>query len=251
MTKCQILEDRVRSLPKPFAAITAYDYPMGKLADDAGIEVLLVGDSLGMVVAGMEDTTQVTLEQMLYHTEMVARAVDQSILVADFPINTYRSPEEAVKNGKRLIEAGADATKLEGGFGQVEQIEALVAEDIPVIGHLGMLPQRVREEGGYKKKGKTEAEADQLLEAALRLQEAGIAMLVLESVKAEIATKITKKLTVPTIGIGSGSNCSAQIRVLHDVIGAYPWFVPPFAKQYTDVADQVTQALKQYRNELK
>lgn len=251
MSNCHNLNERISQLSVPFASVTAYDYPMAKLAEEAGIEVILVGDSLGMVVAGMEDTTEVTLDQMIYHCEMVARAVESSIVIADFPIDTYSTPKQAVENGKRLIGTGADATKLEGGFGQVPQIEALVDADIPVVGHLGMLPQRVREEGGYKKKGKTKEEADQLLAAAVQLEKSGVCMLVLESVLADIATQITEQLSIPTIGIGSGTDCSAQIRVLHDVIGAYPWFVPPFAKQYTDVAGQVKQALQEYRKELK
>lgn len=242
---------RVNDLSLPISSITAYDYPMGRLADEAGIDVILVGDSLGMMVAGMEDTTGVTLDQMIYHTEIVGRAVKSAILIADLPIDTYRTPTESVENGKRLIDAGADAVKIEGGLRQIEKIEAMIDEDIPMVGHLGMLPQRVREEGGYKKKGKTDEESRSLLEAAHALSDAGVSMIVLESMKADIATLITEEISALTIGIGSGDQCSGQIRVLHDVIGAYPWFVPPFAKVYTDVAGQVTDALKQYRKELK
>ncbi len=244
------VDNRVGKMVLPISSITAYDYPMGRLADEAGIDVILVGDSLGMVVAGMEDTTGVTLDQMVYHTQMVRRAVKRAVLVADLPINTYRSPGEAVESGLRLIAAGADAVKLEGGAQQLEKIQMMLTCDIPMVGHLGMLPQRIREEGGYKKKGKNKIEADELLKAALALSETGVAMIVLESVDEEIAATITSKIKVPTLGIGSGRNCSGQIRVLHDVIGAYPWFVPPFAKTYTHVAEQVKAALNQYRKEL-
>jgi 3-methyl-2-oxobutanoate hydroxymethyltransferase len=242
--------NRVGQMVRPISALTAYDYPMGRLVDEAGIEVILVGDSLGMVVGGLADTTGVTLEQMVYHTQIVRRAVKGAVLVADLPINTYRDAVEAVESAQRLMDAGADAVKLEGG-GQMEKIAAMLERDIPTVGHLGMLPQKIREEGGYKKKGKNEKEAGELLAAARALSEAGVAMIVLESVAEEIATTITQVIKVPTLGIGSGRNCSGQIRVLHDVIGAYPWFVPPFAKTYTNVADQVREALQQYRRELK
>ncbi len=237
-------------LRRPVSAITAYDYPSARLAEEAGFQVLLVGDSLGMVVAGNPDTTSVTLEHIKYHTSMVARAAKKALVVADFPINTYRDPEEAVESARQLIDAGAGAVKLEGGFGQVEKIRAICSEDICVMGHLGMLPQRVREEGGYKKKGKTDQEADRLVEAALALESAGVFAIVLESVVAPVAKRITKELSVPTIGIGAGAGCDGQIRVLHDVIGAYPWFVPPFATVYGNVATEIKEALAGYKQEI-
>lgn len=242
---------RIDAFPKPFASLTAYDYPSARLVDEAGIDLILVGDSLGMVVAGMEDTTGVTLDQMVYHTQMVRRGVERGVIVADLPINTYRTPDEAVSNGLILLDAGADAVKLEGGIRQCAKIGAMVASDIPVIGHLGMLPQRVREEGGYRKKGRTEAEARDLEEAAHRICQSGVLAIVLESVIDSTATRITESIEVPTIGIGSGYNCTAQIRVLHDVIGSYPWFVPPFAKTYVNVADQIADGLARYREELR
>ena len=245
------LTRKIESLTTPISAVTAYDYPMGRLADEAGIQVILVGDSLGMMVGGMADTTGVTLDQMIYHTEIVRRGVKDAILISDLPINTYRTPEESVENGLRLIEKGADAIKLEGGLGQVDKIDAMLASDIPVIGHLGMLPQRVREEGGYRKKGKTEKEAEVLIESAVALEESGVHMIVLESIKADTAKSVTESVRIPTIGIGSGTDCTGQIRVIHDIIGGYPWFVPPFAKVYTNVAEQISDALKQYKKELK
>lgn len=238
-------------LDTPVTAITAYDYPSARLCDEAGIGLILVGDSLGMVVAGCEDTTSVTLEQIAYHTTMVRRGVTRAVLVADLPINTYDSPEQAVKSSQVLADAGADAVKLEGGMRQLEKIRAIVAEGIPVCGHLGMLPQRVREEGGYKKKGKTDVEASALKEAAVGLEEAGVFAIVLESVVPDVATEITRSSKIPTIGIGAGSDCDGEIRVLHDVIGGYPWFVPPFAKVYGNVAEVTENAIKKYTEEVR
>ena len=237
-------------LSRPISAITAYDYPSARFCDEAGIQLILVGDSLGMVVAGNEDTTSVTLEQIIYHTEMVRRGVTRAVILSDLPINTYRDPAEALKNGLRLIKAGADAVKLEGGLGQIEKVKALTSEGIPLCAHVGMLPQRVIEEGGYKKKGKTDAEARSLIEASLALEEAGAFAIVLESVVGEVAAEITRRLEIPTIGIGSGTSCDGQIRVLHDVTGGFPWFVPPFAKVHGNVAEVTRNSLLAYIKEI-
>ena len=237
-------------LQPPVSAITAYDYPSARICDEAGVQLILVGDSLGMVVAGNEDTTSVTLDQMIYHTEMVRRGVKRALVVADLPIHTYRNPEETVENSRKLVMAGADAVKLEGGVSQIEKIQALTAANIPVCAHIGMLPQSVREEGGYKKKGKSEPEAAELIAAALSLEEAGAFAIVLESVVSQVATEITRKLHIPTIGIGSGADCSGQIRVLHDVTGGFPWFVPPFAKVHGNVAEVTRNALASYLEEI-
>jgi len=238
-------------LGAPVSAITAYDYPTARLADEAGIQLILVGDSLGMVVAGLPDTTGVTLAQMAYHTEMVSRAVKSAVVVADLPYRTYNTPGETVRNARSLIDAGADAVKLEGGLDQIEKVEALSAAGIPLMGHLGMLPQRVREEGGYKKKGRSREEADEIVEAARALERAGAFALVLESVMPTVAERVTAAVGIPTIGIGSGENCSGQIRVFHDVVGAYPWFVPPFAKTYANVAGEMRKGLEAYARELR
>lgn len=224
-------------LKPPISAITAYDYPSARLCDEAGAQLILVGDSLGMVVAGNEDTTSVTLDHMVYHTEMVRRGVKNAVLVSDLPIHTYETPGQTVASSRHLVAAGADAVKLEGGFRQIQKIEALTEAGIPVCGHLGMLPQRVREEGGYKKKGKTDSEADQIVGAASALQKAGVFAIILESVVSSVAERVTKEIDVPTIGIGAGTSCDGEIRVLHDVTGGYPWFVPPFAKVYGNVAE--------------
>lgn len=224
------------------SALTAYDYPTARLLDEAGIDVILVGDSLGMVVLGFEDTTEVTLDVMVHHTRAAARGVKRALLVADMPIHTYHTAEQALATARELIAAGATAVKLEGGQSHVAQIEAVVAAGIPLMGHIGMLPQRVREEGGYKLKGRTEAEAEMLLRDARAVQAAGAFAVVLEIVARETTRRITEALEIPTIGIGSGDDCDGQILVTHDLIGLFPWFVPKFVKQEADVASEIRKA---------
>lgn len=238
-------------LTLPISAITAYDYPSARLCDEAGVQLILVGDSLGMVIAGNPDTTTVTLDHMVYHTGMVRRGVENAIVVSDLSINTYRTPDEALTSAKRLMEAGADAVKLEGGLGQIEKVKTLTAAGIAVCAHIGMLPQRVVEEGGYRKKGKRKEDADLLVEAAIALEKAGAFAIVLESMVAEVATRVTEALEIPTIGIGAGNDCDGQIRVLHDVIGGYPWFVPPFAKVYGNTAEITRDAVASYVKDIK
>lgn len=230
------------------ATLTAYDYPTARLIDEAGIDLILVGDSLGMVFAGLPDTTGVTMDHMLYHTTVVARAVTRAALVADLPYRSYDSPAEAVRHGRALIAAGAHAVKLEGGAEQLPQLLALRDAGIPAVGHIGMLPQHVLEEGGYKKKGKTPPEAERLIDSARAVESAGVAAIVLESIVPAVATRITEVLTIPTIGIGSGDHCDGQIRVIHDVIGAFPWFVPPFARPAADIAGEIRRAVAAYRD---
>ena len=233
------------------SALTAYDYPTARLLDEAGVDLLLVGDSLGMVVLGYPDTTHVTLDQIIHHTKAVARGAQKALIVSDFPINTYQSPEQALRNAHLLVEAGAQAVKLEGGLGQVDQVKAITDDGIPVMGHLGMLPQRVKEEGGYRKKGKSDQEVEDLMEGAFALQEAGCFAIVLESVIPETSTRLTEELTIPTIGIGCGNQtCDGEIAVITDIIGSYPWFVPPFATVRADVAGEITRATKEYLNAL-
>lgn len=235
----------------PISALTAYDYPTARLLDEAGVDLLLVGDSLGMVVLGFPDTTHVTLDHMVHHTAAVARGAQNALIVSDLPVNTYPDPPTAVASARRLVEAGAEAVKLEGGLHQADKVAAIVAAGIPVIGHLGMLPQRVKEEGGYKKKGKSEEETKALLQGALALGDAGISALVLESVLPPAARHLTDQLDVPTIGIGCGrGNCDGEIAVISDVIGSYPWFVPPFATPRADVAREITRAVQGYLDAL-
>ena len=228
------------------AALTAYDYPMARLLDEAGVPVLLVGDSLGMVVLGYPDTTQVTLAEMRHHVAAVARAQVSALVIGDLSKGTYATPEEAVTSARILIEAGAEAVKLEGGLNFVPQVRALKAAGMPVMGHLGMLPQSVREEGGYKIKGKTDSERERLMAEALALQEAGAFAIVLELVEKTLAAEISTRLEIPTIGIGSGTDCDGQILVTHDLIGAFPWFRPKFAVARADIASAIRGAAEDY-----
>ena len=227
-------------------ALTAYDYPTARLLDESGIEIILVGDSLGMVVLGYEDTTEVTLDEMVHHTRAAARGVKRALLVGDLPIHTYEDPAQAIASARALMEAGAQAVKLEGGASHVAQIEAIIAEGIPVMGHIGMLPQSVREEGGYKVKGRTPTEADALLADAAAVEKAGAFAVVLEIVAAETARRITEALAIPTIGIGSGSHCDGQILVTHDLIGLFPWFTPKFVSPEARVADDIRRAAQAF-----
>ena len=244
--KADALRKRKSSGP-PIASLTAYDYPTARLLDEAGTDLLLVGDSLGMVVLGYPDTTHVTMEHMLHHTAAAARGTNTALLVADLPINSYATPEEALTNARLLIEAGGEAVKLEGGVRQADKVRAIVADGIPVLGHLGMLPQRVLEEGGYKKKGRSDREIQDLSQGALALQEAGCFGIVLESVLPEVSRELTAQLDIPTIGIGCGNHtCDGEIAVITDVLGSYPWFVPPFATQRATVAEDISTAVKGY-----
>ena len=227
-------------------ALTAYDYPTARLLDESGIEIILVGDSLGMVVLGYEDTTEVTLDEMVHHTRAAARGVKRALLIGDLPIHTYENPAQAVASSRALMEAGAQAVKLEGGANHVAQIKAIIADGIPVMGHIGMLPQSVREEGGYKVKGRTPTEADALLADAFAVEEAGAFAVVLEIVAAETARRITQALAIPTIGIGSGSHCDGQILVTHDLIGLFPWFTPKFVSPEARVADDIRRAAQAF-----
>jgi 3-methyl-2-oxobutanoate hydroxymethyltransferase len=227
-------------------ALTAYDYPTARLLDESGIDIILVGDSLGMVVLGYEDTTQVTLPEMVHHTRAAARGVKRALLVGDLPIHTYEDPAQAVSSARALTEAGAQAVKLEGGASHVPQIEAIIAGGIPVMGHIGMLPQSVREEGGYKVKGRTQAEAEALLRDAVAVEKAGVFAVVLEIVSPETARQIANALEIPTIGIGSGSHCDGQILVTHDLIGLFPWFTPKFVSPEARVADEIRRATQAF-----
>jgi len=227
-------------------ALTAYDYPTARLLDESGIDIILVGDSVGMVVLGHEDTTDVTLEEMLHHTRAAARGVKRALLVADLPIHTYATPEQALETARKLVDAGAQAVKLEGGATHTAQIEAITEAGIPFMAHIGMLPQSVREEGGYRIKGRNQSEADALLADALAVEEAGAFSVVLEIVVADIARQITGTIGIPTIGIGSGKHCDGQILVTHDLIGLFPWFTPKFVSPEARVADEIRRAARAF-----
>jgi 3-methyl-2-oxobutanoate hydroxymethyltransferase len=238
---------RARKGARPIAALTAYDYPTARLLDEAGVDVLLVGDSLGMVVLGFPDTTQVTLEHMLHHVAAVARAKPKALLVADLPIHSYDNPAQALESANRLVAAGAEAVKLEGGTRQAEKVRAITAAGIPVMGHLGMLPQRVLEEGGYRKKGKTPEQTEAIREGAQALIDAGVFAIVLESIIPEAARQLSASLAVPTIGIGSGgATCDGEVAVITDLLGSFPWFVPPFARPEAEVAEITRGAVARY-----
>jgi 3-methyl-2-oxobutanoate hydroxymethyltransferase len=238
---------KARKGGRAIACLTAYDYPMARLLDEAGADLLLVGDSLGMVVLGFPDTTHVTLGHMIHHTAAVARAKPQALVVGDLPIGTYPDAATALIHARRLVDAGAEAVKLEGGVRQADKVRAIVADGIPVLGHLGMLPQRVLEEGGYHRKGRTPEQVEALHEGARALAAAGVFGVVLESVVGEVAREITVALEIPTIGIGCGEgNCDGEIAVVTDVVGSFPWFVPPFATPLADVAGLTREAARQW-----
>lgn len=238
---------KARKGGRPIAALTAYDYPTARLLDECGVDVLLVGDSLGMVVLGFPDTTHVTLDHMLHHVAAVARAKPAALIIGDLPIHTYDTPKQALETTLKLSAAGAEAVKLEGGIRQVEKVRAIVKSGIPVIGHLGMLPQRVIEEGGYRKKGRTPEQVDEIREGAEALIEAGVSAIVFESIIPETARLLSESLSVPTIGIGCGDHtCDGEVAVVTDLLGSYPWFVPPFAKPEADVSAITREAVAKY-----
>ncbi len=229
------------------AALTAYDYPTARLLDECGVDILLVGDSLGMVVLGFPDTTHVTLGHMLHHLAAVSRAKPHALVVGDLPIHSYDSPAQALVTAKQLVAAGAEAVKLEGGISQAEKVRAIIDAGIPVMGHLGMLPQQVLEERGYHKKGKTAEQTDAIHADAQALIEAGVFAIVLESIVPESARMLSASLAVPTIGIGCGDHtCDGEVAVITDLLGSYPWFVPPFARPETDVAAATRAAVARY-----
>jgi 3-methyl-2-oxobutanoate hydroxymethyltransferase len=235
----------------PLAVLTAYDYPTSRLLDEAGVDLILVGDSLGMVVLGLPDTTGVTMEMMLHHTAAVRRGVKRAPVIADLPFHSYDTPEQALANARRLMDAGADAVKLEGGRAFIPQVCAIIASSIPFVGHIGMLPQSVREEGGYKKKGKTPEQIEGLIADAVALDQAGATAIVLESIVQDVAAQITEKIRASTIGIGAGSGTDGQVLVTHDLIGSFPWFRPPFAKARSDVAQSISTAVHEWLAEVR
>jgi 3-methyl-2-oxobutanoate hydroxymethyltransferase len=230
------------------AALTAYDFPMAKLLDESGIPFLLVGDSLGMVVLGYPDTTHVTMAEMEHHVRAAARAKTKALLGADLPFKSYETISDAVVNAKKLIAAGAEFVKAEGGAEILPQVKAIIAAGIAFCGHLGMLPQHVLEEGGYHIKGKKDAEHQKLLDDAKALADAGAFAIVLELVTPPVAKEISEKISVPTIGIGSGPDCDGQILVTPDLIGTFPWFTPRFVKPRANGAAEIKTAVAAWKN---
>jgi 3-methyl-2-oxobutanoate hydroxymethyltransferase len=233
------------------AALTAYDYPMAKLLDECGVPLLLVGDSLGMVVLGYPNTTFVSMAEMEHHTRAAARAKSNALLGADLPFHAYETPEQAVANAQRLVTAGAECVKAEGGEDILPQVRAIIAAGIPFIGHLGMLPQHVLEEGGkYRIKGRDDAGHTKLLADAAALAEAGVFAVVLELVTPPVAKEITNRFPFATIGIGSGPSCDGQILVTPDLIGTFPWFTPKFAQPKLNAAEQIRIAIRKWQQEI-
>lgn len=235
---------------RKIAALTAYDYPMTRLLDEVGVPFLLVGDSLGMVVLGYPDTTLVTLEDMEHHVRAAARAKPKALLGADLPFASYETAVSALESSRRLINAGAEAVKAEGGLEIIEQVRAITGDGIPFMGHLGMLPQSVRKEGGYHIKGKSDHERAALIEDALALEKAGAFAIVIELVTPGVSSEITRSLSIPTIGIGSGPGCDGQILVTQDLIGSFPWFTPRFVKPRAATAAQIQSAVLEWQNDM-
>jgi 3-methyl-2-oxobutanoate hydroxymethyltransferase len=232
--------------------ITAYDFTAARMAEAAGLDAILVGDSLGMMIAGDADTLRVSLEQMVYHTGIVAKAVTKPLVMADVPFGAFEeSPAQAFRASSLLLKAGADIVKIEGGAPMVETVAFLSARAIPVCAHIGLTPQHVRQLGGFRRQGKTPDAAARLLEDALALAEAGARMVLMEAIPSDLATEITLRVPVPTIGIGAGPGTDGQVLVLHDVLGLNPDKAPSFAKRYLDGAELVQTALSLYAAEVR
>jgi 3-methyl-2-oxobutanoate hydroxymethyltransferase len=234
------------------AMLTAYDYPTARILDEAGVPIILVGDSLGMVVLGYDSTLPVTMADMIHHTKAVVRGSQRAHVVADMPFMSYQAgPEDALRNAGRLMqEAGAQSVKLEGGKTVAETVRRLVEAGIPVMGHIGLTPQSLHQFGGYKVQGKTPAAAVKLLNDAQALEEAGAYAIVLETIPAALAKLISERVSIPTIGIGAGPHCDGQVQVLHDMLGLYPDFVPKHAKQYAHLAEDARRAVQEYMAEV-
>ena len=236
---------------KKLIVVTAYDALFARIVEQAGIEAILVGDSLGVVVQGKANTLSVTMEDMLYHTKLVAGAAQRAFVIGDMPFMSYQaSQEDALRNAGRFLQAGAQAIKLEGGAAVADRVAAMTGIGIPVMGHLGMTPQSVHRFGGYKVQGRESGHALALLNDAKTLEAAGAFAIVLEAIPAELAKTITEQLTIPTIGIGAGPHCDGQVLVLYDLLGLFDEFVPKFVKPYAHLKADALQALRRYKEEV-
>ncbi|GAB4553259.1 MAG: 3-methyl-2-oxobutanoate hydroxymethyltransferase [Geothermobacteraceae bacterium] len=244
---------RMKDEGEKITVLTAYDYPFARFMDAEGIDVILVGDSVGSVVSGYDTTLPVTMDEMLYHTRAVVRGASGALVVADMPFMSYQADIiEARRNAGRLIkEGGAQAVKLEGGMNMAETIRALVDIDIPVVGHIGLTPQSIHRMGGYKVQGRQEEQAERLLADARAVEKAGACAIVLEAIPASLAGKITAELAIPTIGIGAGPDCDGQVLVIHDILGLCEKYSPKFVKQYADAATLIRGAVRDYIDEVK
>ncbi len=232
--------------------LTAYDYPTAQIVDQAGIDMILVGDSLGNVVQGVANTLPVTMDEMIYHTKMVSRAAQSSMVIGDMPFLSYQTHKaEAIRNaGRFLKEAGAEAIKLEGGSPMAETIRAIVDAGIPVVAHIGLTPQYVHMLGGFKVQGKDEAAREKILADARAVQDAGAFCVVIEAVPVSLAADIQKVLHIPSIGIGAGPGCDGQVLVIHDLLGLFERFTPKFVKRYANLREQAVQAVKEYKQDV-
>jgi len=250
MTRPKITAETLRAMKgqgQKIAALTAYDFPMTRLLDEVGVPLILVGDSLGMVVLGYPDTTQVTMAEMEHHVRAAARAKPRALLVADMPYDSYETVTSARENARRLVAAGAEAVKAEGGRSILEQARAIIAAGIPFCGHLGMLPQSVREEGGYHVKGKSEEEHRALVGDAEALVQAGAFAIVLELITPPVAKELTQRIPIPTIGIGAGPDCDGQILVTPDLLGMLPWYNLKHVKPRLNAAEQMRAVVKEWK----
>jgi 3-methyl-2-oxobutanoate hydroxymethyltransferase len=253
MNRSKITAAAIRDMKgrgEKIASLTAYDFPMAKWLDETGVPLLLVGDSLGMVVLGYPDTTHVTMADMEHHVRAAARANPRALLGADLPYRAYQTPAQGLANARRLVEAGAEVVKAEGGREITEAVAAVVQAGIPFIGHLGMLPQHIHEEGRYRIKGRQEEERAALLADARALAEAGAFAIVLELVAPSAAAEITAQVAVPTIGIGSGPDCDGQILVTHDLVGMFPWFTPKFVQPKLRATEEMKQAVRDWMDSI-
>ncbi len=241
-----------KEIGEKIAVLTAYDYPFAKLIDEAGIDILLVGDTLGIVVQGEESTLPVTMDQMIYHTQMVSRAAKRALVVGDMPFMSYQaSLEETLTNAGRFLKEGrAGAVKLEGGARVLDRVEALTRQDIPVMAHIGLTPQSLHRMGGYKVQGRNTQEAQELLSDAKALESAGAFSLVLEGIPTDLAKDITAAIDIPTIGIGAGPHCDGQVLVLHDLLGLFTRFQPKFVRRYADLATIAGEAFLRYKSDV-
>ena len=232
------------------SALTAYDFFTTKIMDEVGIHLILVGDSLGMAVLGYENTLPVTMDEMVHHTRAVARARPRALLVADMPFMTYSTVRTALENAGRFIQAGAEAVKLEGGESILDQVRALVGAGIPVLGHIGLLPQSILETGGYKIQGRTPQSAERVLRDARAIEQAGVFAMVIEGTTTVVAEQVTKSVSVPTIGIGAGPHCDGQVLVSNDMLGLFTWFTPKHVKRYANLSEEMRKAFGAYKSEV-
>lgn len=244
---------KMKERGEKITALTAYDYSFARILDQAGIDILLVGDSLGSVIQGRENTLSVTMEDMIYHTKAVARGSQRALLVADMPFLSFQvSAEEAKRNAGRFVqEAGAEAVKLEGGIRILQTVEALIQMGIPVMGHVGLTPQSIHQFGGYRVQGKEKAGREAILQDALGLEAAGAFAVVLEGIPMNLAGEITERLSIPTIGIGAGVNCDGQVLVVHDMLGMFDMYTPKFVKKYADMKTVMTEAVEKFIAEVR